>query len=859
MLTRSQSIAQQSKAANVREPNVRRLERIIEALEKEDWSIRKFLEEYTTQKLDVSERRTRPLEHRQRLFCSALDESETLGKLYSERYKPGESRYFVPLARLRKERKELSKPKDGYSIFSQLSEIDEVVPQDLPKVTTAVSDIVKKKAPCIYQVLYTLLQPRRGSDQEESTLPTFARRCSIIVAIIMRSFARNTCNALNRLFTIYFYFVGAQRRALETLSGFGICEGYWSLLKHLNEQAARSSISLHQIALNPSLIIAYDNFQYYENVQEARLGNIGKLVSATTGKAIVGRDIPPLGLQQSMLDETKPLLKESFDKAYQTNTVDEDIQAFQVFEAISSVYKDALQSCFERPKAPKVPQMPTINRLELEKTQYHNFKPMHIDESTIQGTYDITEDLFLKQLKLDKKSPKAVEFFTNGLRLAYGDQLTVDRLRSVAAQQTDASSPYDRRTWLLPMISPFHFRMSVLSLIKKEFGGSGTGVPASSLQYHLSFWERRRINLQENANFYRSERLILNSFDARILAIFYSKLEGIDCRDKTKVEEHIRSMPIYQLSKILDDVRRDAFPAEKPRGLPTPGKQSTDEELLDKLDRSLRGEDLVQNPPDDDEFRCHRRFLRVTSQYKALKAGIKLGDIGHLRRAIAIFAARFTSTSQHKYAFEMLHLQRLLTNAAHPTLQRAILSNMLVNLQGKENTWHETDLFIEHLNGYLKRQLVVRRTSTFNLHHLFNITAQTSEYADRVKQLIESDFGRRPIRAHTSASASEDIHLLAHELAKESIIFKSGRTSTLIPEDSYYIGLQEILRFGGGIDKLNANVVKEHDRTFADDSTEKSKRIDDILITIEDFDLEEEGLPQLPGETESVEALVEDS
>src|SRR5436309_971712 len=67
-----------------------------------------------------------------------------------------------------------------------------------------------------------------------------------------------------------------------------------------------------------------------------------------------------------------------------------------------------------------------------------------------------------------------------------------------------------------------------------------------------------------------------------------------------------------------------------------------------------------------------------------------------------LIAAPFTS-GQHKYAYEMLYLQWLVsTPAATPELQRAILAHSLVNKRGTSNSWFETDCLVEIHNGKMK-------------------------------------------------------------------------------------------------------------------------------------------------------------
>lgn len=66
----------------------------------------------------------------------------------------------------------------------------------------------------------------------------------------------------------------------------------------------------------------------------------------------------------------------------------------------------------------------------------------------------------------------------------------------------------------------------------------------------------------------------------------------------------------------------------------------------------------------------------------------------------------FDGTGQSNYAFEMLYLKRLTsTKARDKELRRPILSNSIVNLHGRRETWQEVDRSLEYLNLELKKEL----------------------------------------------------------------------------------------------------------------------------------------------------------
>src|SRR4051794_1547724 len=230
--------------------------------------------------------------------------------------------------------------------------------------------------------------------------------------------------------------------------------------------------------------------------------------------------------------------------------------------------------------------------------------------------------------------------------------------------------------------------MNLIYIIQKSHMGSEKNSSRSTLHDHMNFWERKRIP-SKKPPFHLLEELVLHSFDACVLGLLYVCLQkqDIDIKDMKAVSAYLNELDTSAFLRLVDEIYSSAFTSTACN----PSSETIDEEFLN-----------------------HVRFLQLVIPYKALKYGIKHADIGLIKRVIVESAVLFEGSRSYNYATEMLHLIRMIsTPACDPTLQQAILSNSLVNLQGAADTWHETDLFLEHLNLDLKRLLYTRRNSTF--------------------------------------------------------------------------------------------------------------------------------------------------
>src|SRR5436190_3644756 len=337
--------------------------------------------------------------------------------------------------------------------------------------------------------------------------------------------------------------------------------------------------------------------------------------------------------------------------------------------------------------------MPKIDILPPRKTLHCPLGPIPHDESSNAGNLAILENIFRGQYHLPDSA------FEKRLYLVYSDQKTIQRLRTIKRHHQESEKLFDHLQWILPVPALFHLKMNLLYMISKaHFGGQDRD--QSSLYDAMNFWGRKQI-AQTKSEFHALEELVIHSYKARIVAFFWwhmelpSVLGGQQAEDK--LEHVLKSLGSSALIDILDRI----------------SSQYSHSHNVDIAD--------------DGELRSHALFLRHVQTYLLLKYGIKHGDIGLIHRAVDRCTVYFHGSGQSNYAYEMLYLQHLLVNST-PELQKAILSNSLVNLQGHSNSWFKMDQLVEFHNGDMKILYHARWGSTINLKQLFENYVLSSAY-----------------------------------------------------------------------------------------------------------------------------------
>jgi Family of unknown function (DUF6589) len=233
----------------------------------------------------------------------------------------------------------------------------------------------------------------------------------------------------------------------------------------------------------------YDNFDYREGVKHQLISNHAEMRSVTTGRVFRGADIPSGGLKKSMLHREVPLTIEDLLYSPGAAVYDEiaaKIDAYFILEAIRTAYPESVKSIFSKSDSP-YPSMPAVELLELRKTDSKTLGPILFNEGTLDGSYEVIESIYKHQFQLDDTE------FTDRLFLAFGDQKTSSLIRSMQAEQVDASAAYDRKDWLVGVAALFHLRMNFLWLMQRTHYGSMEQQDASTLYHNINFWGRKNI------------------------------------------------------------------------------------------------------------------------------------------------------------------------------------------------------------------------------------------------------------------------------------------------------------------------------------------------------------------------------
>lgn len=151
-----------------------------------------------------------------------------------------------------------------------------------------------ERAPTVIGLFQDLCHPPRNVDATCSE-----QRLLFLLAFIVRLQNPQKCENFAVSLGCFLRSNGLTRKGVEVMSRLGICASYHRVLKAEEQQVQNRRMQIRGYGTNPSVNITYDNLEFMQKVNDVRLGDQPRLISATTAMANEGIEMPEHGLLQS--------------------------------------------------------------------------------------------------------------------------------------------------------------------------------------------------------------------------------------------------------------------------------------------------------------------------------------------------------------------------------------------------------------------------------------------------------------------------------------------------------------------------------------------------------------------------------
>lgn len=360
---------------------------------------------------------------------------------------------------------------------------------------------------------------------------------------------------------------------------------------------------------------------------------------------------------------------------------------------------------------------------------------------------------------------------------------------------------------------------SLLFLIVRTHFDSPLGCQSTSTLLHdITYWGKTGIS-RENAKFHLVKPLLVESFRARVLALWYDIL--VEHRWLSRRDNAF-------------DFRKDEIDTALERMTP---KQFL--ETVKHIQNTVFNQDgWTGHQHRDKEHTSFCRLMQEIEMFLLLDHSIKAGDVGMLWRMVAPLSAMFYGAEQYEYGLKMLHLRWLLSDQlADQELQESIIASGLVNLSGREGNWKPIDLALEHINASYSIDMKMHKNSTHDVQKTFGRYPLVSTYTSILRDIIEHNFRELTRSKHSPKNGKEGVFNLATHLCNEavSIIDRNhSHNRRFISLDILTAGLEmlpeKIWAFNHGISEESEPIEQgtAHEAEMCDDDAAISAFVDAV-------------------------------
>jgi hypothetical protein len=226
---------------------------------------------------------------------------------------------------------------------------------------------------------------------------------------------------------IYLLACGASRTQFDVLNHAGFTLSYSSAIGKIKALGQERLVEIIGLVRERAFMIIWDNLNIAFRVGEQRMASKDHFDNGTTATLIPLFDVEFGGIpldSKPRRDNRRPVIDFSHEDLLPTRQQVQELEAEQLWH-IEDILFDAFPELRNRFKD-EIKPATNILPIPVHQTEQYPLPAMHIDESSLEGTLLVLEDIITKTLKLSND-----DLEKHGIILCAGDQLTMSLLDKV--------------------------------------------------------------------------------------------------------------------------------------------------------------------------------------------------------------------------------------------------------------------------------------------------------------------------------------------------------------------------------------------------------------------------------------------
>jgi hypothetical protein len=306
-------------------------------------------------------------------------------------------------------------------------------------------------------------------------------------------------------------------------------------------------------------------------------------------------------------------------------------------------------------------------------------KALNQEEASVHGTLCVIHQVWDGLLNFSAGSCSIVKRFMSG------DWLSIRNIRLAKFEQQFEVNRYHSCNWLEDGSGLFHFGMNNVYCLYWTHIGHAKDGDTASLSAHNTILRRAKLDLKK-PEYNKAWQLLLHSLTARILdiaryvgyAISYSLAHNLS-RIKLRLKD-VEDLRTWKPSfEALDTLSEEIVLEFCTTSAASSALRARDEILQHSI--------------------LFNRDVLIFHQYMQ---AVRDGDVGRIWLIHSYWIWMMQGAGCTNYANELLELYAKFMYDMLPKLQEVIKRMWLVNRWGKDGRFIPIDLYLEHINGFIK-------------------------------------------------------------------------------------------------------------------------------------------------------------
>ncbi|KAJ3991231.1 hypothetical protein F5050DRAFT_1802198 [Lentinula boryana] len=777
------------------DPTTRKLERILSAIQDEDWSFGKFLYHFfRTKDEDGVEIKGRTKRHAgmMSIFMHGNSNHDEYGDMFSvtksfeniHHARPALTSFAAQLVKdhLLLTAKSIVSPNGG--LHREQADQNEKVP------------ILEGDVEAVLESEKSTLEKTQSKPPEDGhALTRNHRQPEIVTTYALSSllFSRNrNANLLPTKKAMLLFACQTNLYLFAHESRVGASTNYTTVLRMLDKHAKANAAAVEEIAHSKTRagILRFDNMQKQINVCHQRLGHTSQMLIGCAGTYCEGEELEEGALD---LDDKKRCLKQnlraslSFDQLW--SLIDHDFftkvlplqwlgTLFGFLDDLPEIhqYGNQLQQLYEK--------IGTKQKVSPCTTKVYPLKSNAYNETVTAELLKAIQD-FLAQLGMSS------DHFVRRLILAGGDGLSYERMVQLKNYLQFLENDFDRLDLLEPFLETWHTIWTNLSRIYEAHWVGLTSADPSTLGFGGNTLKRKEPGNVSKVDYYHYIDLLECQVEAWMLDIWRNELGYEDLHQHMEGLSKSKQLPTFEelYQRAIDLHQRFGSKGEgyKTGSQWKPPKTDASSANLGVPISSRKKQKQVVSPVLDGSFDGDETFARSTRLIydgaisQLATSAIRRGDVGCVWECLKMMTFSFAGSSHTKYTGYLLEMICNFELESTPKLKNFFLNNWLISSNG--HTYEAGDLFQEQLQDELYEH--INHDQSFDNLHVRERLAPNVYCFKQTKKAHHAYLGLASRSgSHASPSRTADIRkLMAHYQQEELHLFRQGRQYGEVEQD----------------------------------------------------------------------------